>query len=102
MIYSVLTAPGQYTYFEAPGVFPATGRYLKPHGAPVRGMFTVEQFTDPLPSGAVKVGTGPDAKGMLAKTGSALGAWHDTAPGKVAVQVAGGVIVLWVARKLWR
>ncbi len=72
MIYSVREPNGTYTYVEAPGTFPATGRNRQPRGRPINGMFPPSQIAVPLPAGGRVIGSGEQARGIIAVRSGAL------------------------------
>ncbi len=60
---------GVYDYYEAPSKpIPATGKYRAPSKKTPLGA-APESFAAALPSGSKKIGSGPNARGMIASTG---------------------------------
>lgn len=101
MIFSVQTPDYRFRYFEAPGSTPETGSFRAPRGQAINGVFPPQQFLPILPAGAVEVGSGDNAQGIIAALpkGVLEGLPEPVkAVGKFAAWTALG----WFLRSLWR
>lgn len=102
MIYSVWSYErGEFDYYNAPGVPPATGSFQAPRGS----KNVPECLAEALPPGATRANppSGDQAKGTVATTtaGPVLGFVLDDVQGwmkYVAIAAAGA----WAGRKWWK
>ena len=101
MIFSVPTSRCTYVYREGPGSFPATGRFREPRGKPINGMYPPEAFAASLPGGTTVKGEGKEAVGIIVVQRGVFGAVSESAK-RFGLDVGAGLIVAFLAHKLWR
>lgn len=112
MIFSVFDYKrNAYDYYEVQSDSPPTAWFRRPadavNGNPDGVFFSTEALAVRLPSGATKIGTGSDARGVVATTEAGVGA-SDPAGTRVADESSPprglllGVLIGWVAAQFFR